>query len=1283
MKYSKFYFFLLNFAISFTAVTAQTTINGNQNFEWNEKEIILNPVTNEKQTIWSFQDAAINPDQVELSFFTKRFEVNGYGKIKMYFKNIVSEPVELSEEAKLTLAPEPIIQSNIHQNRNDYYGHVSFSPFILKPNGEAHKILSFEYEILVFETPTQQSLTPENTFNSVLETGQIFKIAVAETGIHQIDATFLSNELNINLSDVDPKKIQLFGNLGGSLHETIAYPRADDLTENSILVLGEGDGSFDAGDKIIFYGEGPNTWYHDKLTDDYTYNKNIYDDYNYYFLKINQAEGLRVSENPTLDESQFQTNEHHHFQRYEQDLLNLLGRFESGHGSGQLWFGDNLSNNRDLDATSKFDFTNTIPTENMKVKASFAGRCDITSKVQLNVGNETYSKNISGINISKIESTYARLANFNEELLPVSGGTPISINFPEVPGYQSEGWLDFIQVETKDLVQYNSSPLHFFNREAEDYQSTSFILENLNANVIIWNIAERTNPFKQSYVLNGTTGTFSYNSENFNEFLAFELNQNHLVPTAIGPVENQNIHGLQNVSFVIIYHPEFEDAALELAEHRANHNGENVGTVNILKLYNEFSSGRVDPTAIRDFSRMILERGTNFKYLLLFGDGSYDYRHVNKSHDDQNFVPVYETKESLYPIDAFPTDDYYALLSDQEGDDLKGELDIAVGRLPARTLTEANQLVQKIIRYDTDPETLGDWRLRIGFAGDDEDSNTHVNDVEKVASNVRTNHQVFNQEKIYFDAYVEEATPGGERYPDANSAINNNMFRGLLTFCYLGHGGPTGLSQERVVKVSDIQSWEQSEKMPLMVTATCSFTGYDDPKMTSAGEHAILKPDGGMIALYSTVRAVFANENYRLTNAVFDTIYKKQDGEYMSIGEILQNSKNANSEDTLRVNARKFALIGDPSMRLALPEFDVVTTKINGKDIDVNSLDTIKALQEVEVEGFVADANGQIMEDFNGVLFPSIFDKEIIIQTLANNSGSNVKNFPIQKSVLFKGKASITNGKFKFSFIVPKDINYAYGKGKISYYATDGISKDASGYSKDLIIGSTNENGLTDDQGPEINLFMNDENFVYGGITNENPLLIAKLTDDYGINVTGTSVGHDLTGVIDDAGNESIILNDFYEAELDDFRKGEVRYPLSDLEPGLHTINVKAWDISNNSAEARTEFIVADDAKNALERVLNYPNPFSTNTCFQFEHDLAGADLDILIYIYTVSGRLVKTIEHQESALGFRVNNIKWDGTDDFGGKLANGVYLYKIKVKTNQLGITKESGFEKMVILK
>ncbi|MEO6759349.1 MAG: type IX secretion system sortase PorU, partial [Saprospiraceae bacterium] len=574
--------------------------------------------------------------------------------------------------------------------------------------------------------------------------------------------------------------------------------------------------------------------------------------------------------------------------------------------------------------------------------------------------------------------------------------------------------------------------------------------------------------------------------------------------------------------------------------------------------------------------------------------------------------------------------------------------------------------------------------LRTTYLGDDQENNVHMIQADRLANANIQAESWFNIEKIFFDAYQQESTSAGQRFPDAKAAINSAIFKGTLVMQYIGHGGPRGWAQERVTDNNDIAGWDNPHRYPLIITATCSFGGYDDYTFLTGGEQALVKPNAGAIGLFTTVRAVYIYANNTLTDAVQKFLFRRDNGQYRTIGNILKDAKNTlNLNDD---NARRFTLLGDPSMHLALPEYRVATTKINGHEVVAGQPDTLKALMPVNIEGIVQDTFGNQLSGFNGKVYVTLFDKVQTLQTLGQDDDSPVRPFTVQRNVIFKGSATVTGGHFSVDFVIPKDINYAYGPGKISYYAENGTPLDAAGADKNVIVGG-NANLVKDDQPPLVQPFLNTDAFVLGGITNSDPKVLIKCSDDYGMNVSGTSLGHDLVATLDDNVLESIVLNDFYESEKDNFRKGQAVYPLRNLSVGRHKLRVKGWDIANNPGEGYTEFVVAESGKAALDHVLNYPNPFTTSTNFQFEHNLAAQMLDIQVSIFSVSGKLVKTIiQTTPNADGFRVNDIAWDGKDDYGDQLARGVYLYRVKVRGTDIAgatATAESSFEKLVILK
>ena len=1132
-----------------------------------------------------------------------------------------------------------------------------------------------------FKTKPQQINGTRNgpfyTFESALASGDIYKIAVQKTGIHKLDFAFLETKLGIKTNQVNPKNIKIYGNGGGRLPENNSFFRHDDLVENAIFVSGENDGKFDEGDYILFYAEGADVWKFDTNKNQYHFDKNIYDDINYYFLKIDNGPGLRIidqneiTQNPGITLNTFET-----LQRHESDIINLLGANPGTSGTGKEWYGELFKGQREIDFTSKFDFKDIDLTQQIAAKAVFAGRSSRSTSVTFVFGNQTFSAGMNGVNIGDNEASYASKALLDKKFLLSSNNPQVLVKYPSTSP-ESEGWLDYIELIFTKKLNLSAPQISFRNQISKDFDIAAFEFENYS-NQLVWDI---TNPLRpQTVKITNNSIRFATNG-NIKEFIVFTGLSGALEPISGVKIKNQNLHQHDKIDMLLVYHPDFETAVQEFKTHRNKHSGLNIVATTVEELYNEFSSGKVDPVAIRDMAKMLYNRNPDFNFLFLFGDGSYDYKGLMPNLKKENFVPVYETDNSLHPIDGFPADDFYGLLDENEGGDLFGGLDIAIGRLPVKSPPEADILVKKIIHYDTSPSTLGEWRMRTGYAADDEDSGTHIRDIDEIARNTANNFPLFNQQKVYFDAYPQVATAGDPRYPEATNALNNNAFAGQLTNTYLGHGGPQGWAQERVLTLKDIKGWTNYDKLFLMITATCSFGAYDDPKIVSPGEESILNAKGGAIALYSTTRSVYTNSNKQLTDAVHRILFQKTNGVSPTFGDVLKDGKNKNSSEFTIENSRKFTLLGDPSQQIALPKENIVITSINNKPVDENS-DTLKAMTFIEISGEILDKNNIVIDNFNGTLFTTIYDKVNELRTLQNDTRSPLFPFDVYQNIIFKGKTSVVNGKFSYGFWVPKDINYNIGRGRISMYASDEVSRDAAGYSNAIRIGGSSTNGITDDLPPRVDVYLNDESFVSGGITNENPILLVKLEDDFGINVTGNAVGHDITSILNDNSSDAKILNDFFEAEKNNFKAGTVMFPLKELSPGKHTIRVKAWDIANNSAEKSTEFLVVNGEREFLERVLNYPNPFTTQTKFQFEHDLNNTNLDIFVYIYSISGKLVKTVEHSDYYSGNRVNDVRWNGKDDFEDKLARGVYLYKIKIHSKELNISRESKFEKLVIL-
>lgn len=1252
-------------------ISSQQSFRERREIQWSSVQVKPNISATETVNIFEINNGENRPNSFEIPFYSEIIPVAFNGKVSVEIRPIATSPIVITNTSNPNIKDVFYGTGDVHQNRSAFEAAIYVFP-VRKTSSGYERLDAFEIEYTITPEASSGLRGPEPTTHSMLETGEIYKISVTQTGIYKIGKAMF-DQLGINISSLNPDLVKIYSRPGGMLTEKIEDVIHDDLVEIPLVFIGGEDGKFDDADYFMCYIEGPDEWKYFSSDSDHKISKNIYDIKNFAFIKINGEQGKRIQKIEITGEASFITDSYNDFQVFEEDKYNVLGNNPSTAGSGKLWIGEAYSNAEEKNYTPQFDFNNLKPNQNSVVSLSFYGRSETSGKLQLTVNGKAFSKNLSSVLLGEVETTHASSAKFNEKIVLNATGNEILLKYTG-NSTNAQGWLDQITLNLIKTVNFNAKALILRNNQFAT--ATISEMQGNFGQAFVWDVSKLDNIIEYKHQPTSVKFSSGFVGQ---KLMVFDLST-LLSAKAEGKVANQNYHSIGRADMVVLYPEVFKDAAQRFITHRSAYNNIIVEGVEISKLYNEFSSGRQDPTAIRDFARMLHKRDPQFRYMLFMGDGSYDQRQITPGLADTRFIPVYETDASLHPTFAFPTDDYFALLSDKEGSGLGGALDIAIGRLPVKTEEEANALVDKIIYYDTSPDRFGAWRLKVGYSADDEDNNEHFRQADEIARKSFTQFPNINQQKVYIDAYKQQITPGGTRFPDATNDLNANMDNGQLVLSYLGHGGPGGWAQERILKVSDINSWTNKNALALIVTATCSFSGYDDPSIVSAGEHCLLNEKGGAIALFSTVRAVYSTQNKVLTENVYANLFQKVNGKIQTLGEIVTKAKNT-KQDTTGENSRKFTLLGDPSQYLAFPEYNIEIKSING--ISPESFkDTIGAMQKVIIAGEILDNNNQLLSNFNGKIYPTVFDKASTLQTLGNDDTSIPTKFTAYKNVIYKGVASVQNGKFTFEFIVPKDINYEIGKARISLYATDQQSTDAAGNYNGLTIGGSGDNGIVDDQKPNIEVYINDESFVFGGITNESPTLLIKAKDDYGINVTGTSIGHDLTATITGPESSKYVLNEYFESNLNDYKEGSARFPLKDLPTGTYTVKAKVWDVANNTNEGTTEFMVVNGEDVKLQNVYNFPNPFSTNTRFTFEHDMAGQQSRVVVNIYTVTGKIVKSVEQSLTFSGNRCFELNWDGKDDFGQKLGRGVYLYKIKVYSDSLGLSRESDFSKLVVL-
>lgn len=1201
--------------------------------------------------------------------------------------------------------------------------------------------------------------------NRALAQGSMFskgawgRVGVTGRGVYKIDVAALNSMGLLPAGGViATDKIRLFGSGGAMLPEAVGAKRLGSFTEHALMVFDGGDGILSGQDYFIFYAPGPHQWRYDSLGAKYSYAHHLYSDTAFYFInvdgsvsstisgtakRVDVGNTAHVNANAALRVTRFTD-----YCVYEKDNINLLS-------SGKLWLADRFSVAAGGTSARNYsiDIPDLVSTDSVRFDISLAARSigvppSFAVRVNNNLAQNIVLPAVSG----GFLDNYASYVHASFGVLPSSNNLQLNIQF--LPGtgggsLSAEGFLDKIECAATRMLKMNTGASGggsnagalFFRTAPQSIGSSGVAAFVIDAggvpnftNATVLDVTDFTSPSKMEGSFSGGAApefVFKNNAVAPREYIAFTPSQ-ILVPAFFSAAPNNNLHELAakaSANYLIITHPSLLTAANKLAAfHTQNNEGITPLVVTITQVYQAFGSGAPDITAIRDciaaFARAYGAVGGGAGgnvapkfYALLFGASSYDYK--NRITNNVNLVPGYQSSASLDPLSSYTSDDYFALLDSsaniateaQQFNNAATALSVNLGRIPAKNITEANTMVDKIINYHS-AQSQGPWRLQQRFIADDKDFNLHVQDAEAVSAAAQKTNALFNQQKIYLDAYSLESGSGGGRYPAVNEAVVNSFNSGSLVINYSGHGNYLRLADEAIFSSTEMPLINNANKLPLVVTASCDFYPYDDPTKKSLGQQLLFGAGSvgagggasgasatanmsGAVALLTTPRLVFAYSNKIINENYFVAAQQPNatTGILPTLGEAVTNAKNLtvlSSRDF--INTRKFALLGDPAMRLAYPKHNIVLDSVNGKKIGAN--DTLQSGKLYTFKGSVmAPRSGAITSTFNGTLFFTLYDKQTTRTTLKNDPATAAANFNAQENILYAGLVSVANGKFTVSFVLPLDISYAPGKAKISMYAQQTINAatpqnlpDAAGV--DTSFFTTGANAIiTDKQGPNIELFLNDTNFKNGGLTHSEPLLLINLQDNSGINTSNSAIGHDIIVTLDNNPATTRSLNTFYQASINTYQYGSVRYQLPTLTPGPHTLQVRAWDNVNNSSTRTLGFTVVATAGSiggsggatgggsggsntngdmsplVIDKVMNFPNPFIQSTTFSFEHNFPGQNIAVNLSIYTQNGKLVKQINKTVNTSGTRNVQITYDGTDASGSRIARNVYIYKIQI--------------------
>ena len=1181
--------------------------------------------------------------------------------------------------------------------RDKRFAMLQLSP-IIKENGVFKKIISFQvdYNTGTSRTSIAQNKTSKSKVisNSVLSSGEWFRFSVDTTGVFKLNKSFL-RRLGVNVNNIDPRTIRLYGNGGRMIPYANSEDYPFDVPENAIKFVGEEDGVFNDSDYILFYAQGPKEYNIESNT-----NINCYNDKTYYYINTGSGNGKRIT--PFAQPSgpidlEIDTFEEYKFHELDKQNIALLGR---------RWFGERFD--VEEEQTFKFNFPNLITDTPITLRVYVAAISSIATSMGVSVnGNK-----LATLEISEFSKTIlANEAFFYNNVAVTDSEINVQLNYDNKGDLSALGYLDYISIEAKRALEFVNSQFQFKNSEVETRSGIGqYTISNASKVSEVWDVTDIYNVTNFENTSAESNLTFTSNLGVLKTYVALTPSD-YFEPQYDGTtkISNQNIKGtiflnsentFQDIDYIIVSPDNMLSQAERLAQINEQQYGLNVKVLGLNEIYTEFSTGNQDIGAIRNLVKYVYDNASSpegrIKYLCLLGDGSFDYK--DRIPNNTNIVPSWYSYNSLSLSNSFVSDDFYGMMDDNEGAmDTSDKLDIAVGRILADTPEQATKLIDKIESYYI-KEAVGSWRNNVVVISDDvdEDWEGSLQETTDLVGNLITNDKPFlNVTKIHSDAYKQESSVGGNTYPQATTEIIDAINNGALVVNYFGHGGENGIASERLLSQADVKEFRNYGKLNCFITVTCEYTKFDNPYKVTAGELTYWNEKAGAIALISTTRQIYVsfaidfNRNFGQYLFSYATDDDYEHYEYPTMAEALRLTKN--NPIISNSNQRRLVFfIGDPAMKLAFAKPNIELTKVN--DVPLAQVtDTIKALGYVKLAGEVTDVSGNLLSDYNGIVSTTIYDKDIKRKTLANDrttlDGKLVTlDFTTLGRVIFRGQASVKNGAFEFDFIVPKDIGIPVGYGKISFYSKEETLGDnqAGASIASVKIGGLNEDAPEDNTGPVITLYMNDENFVSGGITNESPTLLAKMEDENGVN-TASGIGHDIVAIIDGDETNPVVLNDYYQTEVDDYKKGTLSYAFRDLEPGLHTLSLKVWDVYNNSSVSEIQFIVYDkDQALVIDNVLNYPNPFVNYTEFWFNHNSSDV-LDVSVQIFTVSGKLVRTLNGQTAA-GFSVTSslsrdIVWDGRDDFGDKIGKGVYIYKLSVHSSLLNKTVEK-IEKLVIL-
>lgn len=1065
------------------------------------------------------------------------------------------------------------------------------------------------------------------------QTGRWVKTLVDSEGMYRITGEDLENS-GISLQGINPGTIRMYNNGGFELPQDINEPRPDGLKEIAVQVTGAEDGNFNSGDAIIFYGRPTSGWQYNESNKQFFHYIHHYQNENVYLIQFDGGvQGTRMAApsgfagSATIRPSYFN---HREFREDERVKL---------HESGLEWFGDQFNSGDVKDYSLSLD--GRISGSPVEYAITLKGGSSGSHQFTIREGSSTIlSPGFFAFNRTIFRQTGTDVSANESMTLSLSYQGSLA---------SSRAYLDWYEVSYRRALQAEDNTLTIYGPDTTgivEYQVSGF-----SSSPQVYNVTDWQYPLQLPVTIQGGGNAVFKDSSiagiprNYILTTVDRLKSvNELIPVTMSDLRERNTYA----DFIIIAHDDFAEAMRPYKELKERTDSLQVEIVRISEIYNEFSGGIMDATAIRDFLSFAYDNWRSSdnvppRYVLLVGDGDYDFKNIIATNDN-NWIPPFEIDNDNDLVSRC-TDDWYVYL---RGSDRI--MDMAIGRWPFQSVEQVQSMVEKHIQY-IEGGDFGQWRTTFTLVADDE--LTPGDNLQRIHTDQSENLSSFsfiprllNQKKIYLMEYPSERNVNetGVRKPQAQEDFVAQLNRGSIMVSYIGHGNHHVLAHERVFNQDqDFGRIQNDSRFFFFYPATCAFGRYDLPLTQSFAEELLAVAGRGSIGMISSARDVFARQNFSLAQLVYETLFSESPT--ARVGDALMTAKSRLTGNV--INNEKFHLFADPTLRLALPRHQAQNISITP--------DSLPALGTIKLEGTLTIDN-RIWSDFEGKTSLIAFDSERLGQHTMEND--NVVTYRLPGSTIFRGTSSVSGGsqgRFTMQFIVPRDITYGGQNGRMSVYYWNG-STDGSGFLDNIRSGGTAavENDFT---GPEISLGFQGYDFLPSDIINPNPVLEITISDPNGINIT-SEIGHKIELIVDEKTENRIDVSEFFVYNEGSFTEGTIQYPLLNLEEGPHTLQLKAWDNFNNSSVAQVDFEIASERELLLENVLNYPNPFSRNTQFTFEINQLSV---VTIKIYSVAGRLIHTFEDIYVDQPGLFATPLWDGRDELGDPLANGVYFYKV----------------------